>query len=146
MFETMLRAATTMTSATVAKITAFSSRSANASGAFKSRHVWTRYAAPSRARAAEAASGASEASRSFASQARAPAAIPERSRAVGSSTSTSGAFSTRLPRWIATTRTAVATGIGPRGESRVREERIRTTLPRSIPFRMAIGPATLADG
>jgi hypothetical protein len=42
MFETMLRAATRMTRATVAKITAFSSRSAKESGAFMSRHVSTR--------------------------------------------------------------------------------------------------------
>ncbi len=42
MLETMLRAATTITSATVAKITAFSRRSAKESGAFNSRQVWTR--------------------------------------------------------------------------------------------------------
>jgi hypothetical protein len=42
MFETILRAATRMTSATVAKITPFSSRSANERGAFICRHVWTR--------------------------------------------------------------------------------------------------------
>ena len=131
MFETMFSAATTMTSATVAKMTAFSSRSANASGAFKSRHVWTRYAGPSRdARAAPPPRRRGEGSVRRASHARAPVGdAREKPRRLPRRPRRRAASRRGCRGGVDTTRTATATGIGPIGERRVREERRRTHAP-----------------
>ena len=131
MFETMLSAATRMTSATVTKMTTFSRRSAKASGALSSRHV------------CDAVAGAERG-------ARAPGPRPRRFERIGQPR-LEGAGALRASRQQPrrrlgdldlarasrarssaarpTTRSTTETGIGPIGESRVRDEVSRTDLP-----------------
>ena len=84
---------------------------------------------PSTCSTARAADAASSGFASRASNAPAPCPSPESSRAVASETSTSPGRSSALERRTSATVSTAVTGIGPIGESRVRDEVSRRACP-----------------